>query len=67
MVHGVLHRVEVLGLELLFAYIGELEDLEGGYGAIQALGYVVLTLPRRLYDLLRSGPAACRPWTGSRG
>ena len=42
----------VLGLDLLFAYIGELEDLEGGYGAIQALGYVVLTLPRRLYDLL---------------
>ncbi|QJD60418.1 LPS export ABC transporter permease LptG [Pseudomonas sp. gcc21] len=42
----------VLGLDLLFAYIGELEDLEGGYGAVQALGYVVLTLPRRLYDLL---------------
>src|SRR5690606_1728477 len=36
----------------LFTYIGELEDLEGDYGALQALLYVFLTLPRRLYDLL---------------
>ncbi|SFQ56824.1 lipopolysaccharide export system permease protein [Halopseudomonas formosensis] len=42
----------IVGLDLLFAYIGELEDLEGDYGALQALLYVFLTLPRRLYDLL---------------
>lgn len=42
----------VLGLDMLFAYIGELEDLAGGYDAIQALVYVLLTAPRRLYDLL---------------
>ena len=42
----------VLGLDMLFAYIGELEDLTGGYDAIQALVYVVLTAPRRLYELL---------------
>ncbi|HDZ55972.1 MAG TPA: LPS export ABC transporter permease LptG [Pseudomonas xinjiangensis] len=42
----------VLGLDMLFAYIGELEDLEGEYDAVEALIYVVLTMPRRLYDLL---------------
>jgi lipopolysaccharide export system permease protein len=42
----------VLGLDLLFAYINELDDLRGEYGALQALEYVVLTTPRRLYDLL---------------
>lgn len=44
--------VIIVGLDLLFAYIGELEDLEGNYGAIQALIYIFLTLPRRLYELL---------------
>ncbi|MEJ6656796.1 MAG: LPS export ABC transporter permease LptG [Pseudomonas sp.] len=42
----------IVALDLLFAYIGELEDLEGGYGAVEALTYIFLTLPRRLYDLL---------------
>ncbi len=42
----------IVGLDLLFAYIGELEDLEGGYGALEALVYVLLTFPRRLYELL---------------
>src|SRR5690554_6746755 len=42
----------IVGLDLLFAYIGELEDLEGDYNAFEALIYIFLTLPRRLYDLL---------------
>src|SRR5690554_3414411 len=42
----------IVGLDLLFAYIGELEDLEGDYGALEALIYVVLTIPRRLYEML---------------
>lgn len=42
----------IVGLDLLFAYIGELEDLEGDYGAFAALIYTLLTFPRRLYDLL---------------
>lgn len=44
--------VIVVGLDLLFAYISELEDLEGGYGAVEALTYILLTTPRRLYELL---------------
>lgn len=44
--------VIVVGLDLLFAYISELEDLEGGYGAVEALSYILLTTPRRLYELL---------------
>lgn len=42
----------IVGLDLLFAYISELEDLEGGYGAVEALTYIFLTTPRRLYELL---------------
>jgi len=42
----------IVGLDLLFAYINELDDLEGGYGPLQALTYVLLTVPRRLHDLL---------------
>ncbi|WP_185268894.1 LPS export ABC transporter permease LptG [Halopseudomonas xiamenensis] len=42
----------IVGLDLLFAYIGELDDLEGDYGALEALTYIFLTFPRRLYDLL---------------
>ena len=42
----------IVGLDLLFAYIGELDELEGDYDALQALLYVGLTAPRRLYELL---------------
>lgn len=42
----------ILGLDLLFAFINELDDVEGGYGAMDALTYTLLTLPRRLYDML---------------
>ncbi len=42
----------VLGLDLLFAFIGELDDVEGTYGALDALVYTLFTLPRRLYEML---------------
>ncbi|WP_373185318.1 LPS export ABC transporter permease LptG [Halopseudomonas sp.] len=42
----------VLGLDLLFAFIGELDDVEGSYGALDALVYTLFTLPRRLYEML---------------
>jgi lipopolysaccharide export system permease protein len=48
----VIVAVIVLGLDLLFAFIDELDDVEGTYGAMDALVYTLFTLPRRLYDLL---------------
>lgn len=42
----------ILGLDLLFAFINELDGLKGQYGAQQALQYVLLTAPRRFYDML---------------
>lgn len=43
----------ILGLALLFAFIDELGDLnKGDYGLPQALGYVLMTAPRRAYDML---------------
>jgi lipopolysaccharide export system permease protein len=44
--------VLLLGLELVFAFLGEVEDLKGGYTATEALIYIGLTAPRRAYDLL---------------
>ena len=42
----------LLGLELVFSFIGELEALKGNYTASSALVYVLLTGPRRAYELL---------------
>jgi len=42
----------ILGLALLFAFIDEMRDVQGSYGLGDAAGYVLLTAPRRLYDLL---------------
>lgn len=42
----------IVGLALLFAFIDELGDVEGGYSTLDALGYVLLTAPRRLYEML---------------
>jgi lipopolysaccharide export system permease protein len=43
----------ILGLALLFAFIDELGDLnKGDYGVGQALWYVLLTAPRRAYEML---------------
>lgn len=42
----------LLGLDLVFSFIGEMEDLKGNYQAWQALQVVVLELPFRLCDML---------------
>jgi lipopolysaccharide export system permease protein len=40
-------------LDVVFALIGELGDLgRGTYGLLEALAYVLLTLPRRVYELV---------------
>lgn len=47
--------VVVLSLDLIFAFIAELEDTRNGYQTMEALWYVALTLPRRIYDYLPLG------------
>ncbi|MDX1757474.1 MAG: LPS export ABC transporter permease LptG [Marinobacter sp.] len=47
--------VVVLSLDLIFAFIGELDDAEADYQTLQALLYVFMTLPRRIYDYLPLG------------
>ena len=42
----------LLGLDLVFSFIGELEDIQGSYQAAQALQVVALELPFRLCDVL---------------
>ncbi len=42
----------IVGLALLFAFIDELGDLSDTYGTLDVLLYVLLTLPRRTYEML---------------
>lgn len=42
----------IAGLALLFAFIDELDDIEGAYTTWHALSYVGLTAPERIYDML---------------
>lgn len=42
----------IAGLALLFAFIDELDDVEGAYSMWDALSYVGLTAPERIYELL---------------
>lgn len=42
----------IVGLALLFAFIDELGDFSDSYGTLEALIYVLLTLPRRAYEML---------------
>ena len=42
----------IVGLALLFAFVDEMGDVEGDYGVLEALWYVLLTIPRRLYEML---------------
>ena len=45
----------VLSLDVIFAFIAELDDTRNDYQTLQALWYVFLTLPRRIYDYLPLG------------
>lgn len=45
-------QVLLLGLDLVFSFIGELDEVRGGYGAGKAFVYVLLSLPRHVYDIL---------------
>ncbi len=47
--------VVVLSLDIIFAFIAELEDTRNNYQTLQALWHVALTLPRRIYDYLPLG------------
>jgi lipopolysaccharide export system permease protein len=42
----------IVGLAILFAFIDELGDITETYTLLDALGYVLLTSPRRLYEML---------------
>ncbi|AOY88092.1 LPS export ABC transporter permease LptG [Marinobacter salinus] len=47
--------VVVLSLDLIFGFIGELENTRNDYQTLEVLWYVFLTLPRRIYDYLPLG------------
>ncbi len=42
----------VLSLDLVFAFVTELDELKNNYQMVQALLYIAWTLPRRIYDYL---------------
>ena len=42
----------IVGLALLFSFIDELGDLDDGYGVVEALRYVLFTIPAQIYELL---------------
>lgn len=42
----------IVGLALLFAYIDELGDISASYGLLDAGIWVLLTIPRRTYEML---------------
>lgn len=42
----------IVGLALLFAFVDELGDLSAAYGVAEAATYVLLSAPRRIYELL---------------
>lgn len=45
----------IVGLDSTFAYLTELDDLGNNYGALEALIFIGLTLPRRIYEFLPVG------------
>jgi lipopolysaccharide export system permease protein len=43
-------QVVLLGLDLMITYINDLDDIEGDYGALEVLVYLVMRLPWRFYQ-----------------
>jgi lipopolysaccharide export system permease protein len=44
--------VGFVGLQTVFAFVEELQEDEAGYTLVEALQYVALTTPRRVYELI---------------
>lgn len=42
----------VLSLDVMFAFIAEMEELEGNYQIYEAFLFVLTTMPRRIYDYM---------------
>lgn len=42
----------IVGLDSVFSFVAELEELEGEYQILQALMYILLTTPRRIYEFI---------------
>ncbi|MEZ5507655.1 MAG: LPS export ABC transporter permease LptG [Gammaproteobacteria bacterium] len=45
----------LVGLDGTFAFLAEMNELEQGYQAPQALLFILMTLPRRIYDFMPVG------------
>lgn len=45
----------VLSLDFLFAFIGEIDELKSNYQLVDAFFFMLMTLPRRIYDYLPLG------------
>lgn len=45
----------LISLDASFAFLAELDDLKGSYQAQEALIFILLTLPRRIYDFMPVG------------
>lgn len=46
----------IVALDAVFALVAEVDDLRGGYQIIEALQYIAMRLPRRVYEYM---PMAC--------
>ena len=42
----------IVGLDSVFSFVAELEELEAEYQILQALMYILLTTPRRIYEFI---------------
>ena len=42
----------VVGLDVIFALIDELQNLEGNYQTFEAIQYVIATIPKRIYEFI---------------
>jgi len=42
----------IVGMDAVFSLIDELQNLRGGYRAVEAMQYVLMTIPKRLYEYM---------------